>query len=532
MAVAAVADDVQHDVTGEAHAEFGGHAGAEHHRFRVVPVHVQDRRLDRFRHIGAIETRVGVCRHRGEADLVVDDQVDRAAGAVADQLAHRQSFVDQSLPSEGRVAMHQNGHHGGPPLGVPSPVLARADLADDDGIDRFQVRRIGLQGQMHHPPGDLHVDRGAQMVFHVAGALHVVRLEALAAEFAEHGGQRFLDDVDERVQAAAMRHADGDFLHAALGRGLDHGVQGRDGDLAAFQAEALGGDVAALTEDLEPFRFGQLAQDGALGVGVGRVEPGGAFDPALDPGFLLRVLDVHEFHGDRPAIGIAQNLHDFAQGGGFAAEDVVDEDGSVEVGVGKSVGSVVQFGVRRGDLEAERVEAGFKVAADAVGADQHQRAEGGDGGGANLLGGESGGGGALLCFGRGGDGVSGCPGGAGGVFEDRPRLIIHRSEQIGEAGIDGGRVGCPSCVLIAQKGGIRATERGCQNVDAGHRKRLPMLHRGACIEACAGTRNPTPRRFGMPRRHVAESSWRGSVRLYAPFEQDLRHQPARWRHGS
>ena len=59
-------------------------------------------------------------------------------------------------------------------------------------------------------------------------------------------------------------------------------MQSGDGDLAAFQAEALGGDVAALAEDLEPFRFGQLAQDGALGVGIGGVEPGRAFDPALD----------------------------------------------------------------------------------------------------------------------------------------------------------------------------------------------------------------------------------------------------------
>ena len=51
-----------------------------------------------------------------------------------------------------------------------------------------------------------------------------------------------------------MRHADGDLDHAVGGGGLDHGVQRRDGDLAAFQAEALGGDVALLAERLEALR--------------------------------------------------------------------------------------------------------------------------------------------------------------------------------------------------------------------------------------------------------------------------------------
>ena len=145
------------------------------------------------------------------------------------------------------------------------------------------------------------------MVFHVAGALHVVGLEALAAEFAEQRGERLLDDVDQRVQPAAMRHADGDLVHAVGGGGLDDGVQRGDGDLAALQAEALGGDVALLAERLEAFGLGQLLQDGALFVGVERGEPGRAFDLALDPGFLLGVLDVHELDADRAAIGLAQD---------------------------------------------------------------------------------------------------------------------------------------------------------------------------------------------------------------------------------
>ena len=106
------------------------------------------------------------------------------------------------------------------------------------------------------------------MVFHVAGALHVVRLEAGAGEFAEQSRQRLLDDIDQRVQPAAMRHADGDFHRAGGGHRFDDGVQRRDRDLAAFQAEALGADETLLAERFQAFGFGQLLQDGAFGLPV------------------------------------------------------------------------------------------------------------------------------------------------------------------------------------------------------------------------------------------------------------------------
>ena len=138
--------------------------------------------------------------------------------------------------------------------------------------------------------------------------------------------------------------------------GLDHRVQRRDGDFAALQAEALGGDVALLAERLEPFGLGQLLQDGALFVGVERGQPRRALDPALDPGFLLGVLDVHELDADRAAIGLPQDLHDLPQRRGFAAQHVVDEDRLVHVGVGEAVGRRIKLGVRGGDDQAQRIE--------------------------------------------------------------------------------------------------------------------------------------------------------------------------------
>ena len=56
MAVAAIADDIQHHIRAEYHAEFGHQACAEHHRFRIIAIHMQDWRLHGFCNIGAIQT--------------------------------------------------------------------------------------------------------------------------------------------------------------------------------------------------------------------------------------------------------------------------------------------------------------------------------------------------------------------------------------------------------------------------------------------------------------------------------------------
>src|SRR3546814_11644603 len=48
--------------------------------FRIVAVDVQDRRLHALRHVAGIGRAAGELRAGGEADLVVDDEVDAAAG--------------------------------------------------------------------------------------------------------------------------------------------------------------------------------------------------------------------------------------------------------------------------------------------------------------------------------------------------------------------------------------------------------------------------------------------------------------------
>ena len=76
----------------------------------------------------------------GEADLVVDHHVHRAAGEVAARLRQRQRLHHHALPGEGGVAVHQHRQHL-VALRVAAPVLPRLDRAFDHRVDDLEVAR-------------------------------------------------------------------------------------------------------------------------------------------------------------------------------------------------------------------------------------------------------------------------------------------------------------------------------------------------------------------------------------------------------
>ena len=89
---AAVADQVDDDVLLERLPVVDGQPRHPDAGLGVVAVHVEDRRADHPRDVGRVEARPGRRRAGGEADLVVDDDVHRAAGAVAAQLRQVQGL--------------------------------------------------------------------------------------------------------------------------------------------------------------------------------------------------------------------------------------------------------------------------------------------------------------------------------------------------------------------------------------------------------------------------------------------------------
>ena len=233
--------------------------------FRIVAVHVEDRRLDHLRHVGRIGRGAREARIGGEADLVVDDEVDRAAGAVTRGAREPEALRHHALAGEGRVAVDEQRHHRRAVVGRAAVlVLLGAHLAEHHRIDDLEMRGVGGERQVDVVAVEDAVGGGAEVVLHVARAFHVVGGEGAALELVEQRPVRLAHHLGQHVQAAAMGHAEHDLLHAEIAAALDDLLERRNQRLAAVEAEALGAGVAHVEELLEAFGLDELVEDGAL----------------------------------------------------------------------------------------------------------------------------------------------------------------------------------------------------------------------------------------------------------------------------
>ena len=83
VTVAPVADEVDDDVVPEAAPEREREPDRRDRSLRVVGVDMDDRHVEALREVARVARRAPVARIGREADLVVRDQVERAAGRVA-----------------------------------------------------------------------------------------------------------------------------------------------------------------------------------------------------------------------------------------------------------------------------------------------------------------------------------------------------------------------------------------------------------------------------------------------------------------
>ena len=176
------------------------------HGLGVVAVHVEDRRLDHpARRRSSRTTSASDDGGGGEADLVVDDDVDRAAGAVAAQLREVQGLGHDALAGERRVAVHQERQDREVLAGQVEPVLLGAHDALEHRVDGLEVRGVGGQVDLRGLAG-LVGERalGAEVVLHVAGALDALGVDG-ALELREDLAVGLARDVGQHVEPAAVR---------------------------------------------------------------------------------------------------------------------------------------------------------------------------------------------------------------------------------------------------------------------------------------------------------------------------------------
>ncbi len=192
------------------------------------------------------------------------------------------------------------------------------------------------------------------MVLHVAGRQVI---DVLAFELGEQVRRHLAQRIDQHVQAAAVGHADHDFLHALAAAVLDQLVHGSDEALAAFQREALLANVLGVEEALQAFSRGQAVEDVLLLLESEHRLGTRGFQALLPPALLRLVADVHELGADAAAVGFAQVVEQLAQAHRFLAEiRIAGVEDDIEIAFGEAVERGVEVRQGRTFLALERIQ--------------------------------------------------------------------------------------------------------------------------------------------------------------------------------
>ncbi len=309
MALAAVAIHVDHHVAAELLAKLEREFRRPVEFHRLLTIHVEDRCLDHLRHVGRVGGGAGIGRHRCETDLVVDDQMDRAASAVTRQLGKVQHLGDGTLPCEGGVAVDQDRQH---PLAVRGGTvvaehpLPRAGFSFDHRVHRLKVAGIGSQADPDVSLWKLADAFVAEVIFHIAIASHQAGL-VVRRELVEQRSKGFAHKIRQHVEPAAVGHPHLDFLHALHRAVFENSVEHHHRAFTALQREPLLTEKLLRQEIFESLRLQEPAQGLHLLVhGSFRTLGTMVLDPLPHPVADGGVVDVHELEADLPRIGRPQ----------------------------------------------------------------------------------------------------------------------------------------------------------------------------------------------------------------------------------
>ena len=141
MAVAAVADEIDDHIGAELVAILGGESGDADDRVDVFAVDVEDGNRLAARDAGGEARGVLFGIAGGEAEKIVDDDVDGAADGVSGKVGVVHGLGEDALPGECGVAVDEQRKilFAAPFSGA---VLLGASAADGDGIDGFEMAGI------------------------------------------------------------------------------------------------------------------------------------------------------------------------------------------------------------------------------------------------------------------------------------------------------------------------------------------------------------------------------------------------------
>src|SRR5690606_25321772 len=132
------------------------------------------------------------------ADLVIDNDVQRAARTVATRLGQVEGFHDDALTGKCRVTVNEHGQNLGTGV-VATTVLASTGAAFDHGVDDFQVGGVEGQRQVDWAATSGNIAGETIVILHVTDGQ---TFGMLAFKFGKQIAGHLAHDVDQHVQAA------------------------------------------------------------------------------------------------------------------------------------------------------------------------------------------------------------------------------------------------------------------------------------------------------------------------------------------
>ena len=319
-----------------------------------------------------------------EADLVVGDHVQRAAGRIPLERIEIQRLGDDALARERRVAVEEDRHRDRRivlPAAPRAVGLLGARAAFDDGVDRLEVARVGDERDADLAGGGVARAPRAEVVLDVAGAALGIGDDGLERALAFELAQDLLvgqpDRVGEDVQAAPVGHAEHDLARARLRAKLEGLVEHRDRHVEPLERELLLAEERAAEVALGAFHLAEPRVERAFLLAAER----GAIAPRLDrlpqPHALLVVGDVLDLVRHRPAVRLLEPRQRLGERLAVDA-DAQDPGRDARLELGRQLRLEVKRVERRitRRLRAERVETRREMAVHPVRLDERHR--GGD----------------------------------------------------------------------------------------------------------------------------------------------------------
>ena len=207
----------------------------------------------------------------------------------------------------------------------------------------------------------------AEVVLHIAATQ--VQSAVHIGEFAENLARALAHEVGQDIEATAVGHTQHDVAYAMFRGALGQVVEQRNQAFGTLQREALRAEELLLHELFEQHRIRQALQRAHLFVARHLQAVLALLHAAQEPVDLAQVVDVHELHADRAAVGRAQLVKNFGQRHRARAKVAFGRETLLHVVGAEAVEGRIQLG-EVGPLLAERIDLRDHVAAHAIGAHQ------------------------------------------------------------------------------------------------------------------------------------------------------------------